>query len=238
MAVAACASQSPKPRRWRLEFPSTLLGDESAIPELTASMVDLIAAAVACDVTRVATLQFGYGGAKWMFDWEGSHRDAHQDLAHRDTEDDEADPAVTALLVRVHSWYATQIARRVPSSTPSAPARARCSTTRSSFGRASSGAETIASITCPLIRLVRSGFVARVAVRFGTVNAEVRSLRLERLFRPQKAPRSTSYSSRARSNPRFGFVTNRRTTRAVRRLTARPHCFSYTPFTMSPPEAR
>ena len=73
------------------------------------TMIDLIAASFACDVTRVATLQLGYAGGKWMFDWEAIGRDAHQDLAHRDHKDEGSEPEITELLVRVHRWYATQV---------------------------------------------------------------------------------------------------------------------------------
>lgn len=105
-----CAAKPERPRNYREEAPELLRTDESAIPELSAIMNDLVAAAFACDVTRVATLQYGYGGARWMFDWEGVHRDAHEELAHLDSKDEGVDPTVTALLVRVHRWYAEQIA--------------------------------------------------------------------------------------------------------------------------------
>ncbi|MBS2011623.1 MAG: DUF1552 domain-containing protein [Deltaproteobacteria bacterium] len=105
-----CAARPPRPRAYREEAPELLVSDERAIPELTSVMTDLVAAAFACDLTRVATLQLGYAGARWLFDWEGVHRDAHEELAHKDSKDDGVDPDVTSLLVRVHRWYATQIA--------------------------------------------------------------------------------------------------------------------------------
>ena len=108
--TVSCAARPSTPRHYQLEAPALLVTDESAVPALTATMIDLIAASFACDVTRVATLQLGYAGAKWMFDWEKIGRDAHQDLAHQDHKDEGNDPVITQLLVRAHRWYASQIA--------------------------------------------------------------------------------------------------------------------------------
>ena len=108
--AVACSSKPKAPRHYKQDAPDLLVTDERAIPELTATMIDLIAASFACDVTRVATLQLGYAGAKWMFDWEKIGRDAHQDLAHQDHKDEGNDPEITRLLVLVHRWYATQVA--------------------------------------------------------------------------------------------------------------------------------
>ncbi len=105
--AVVCAAKPKAPRHYKTQ---ALVTDEKAIPELAATMVDLIAASFACDVTRVATLQLGYAGAKWLFDWQQVNRDAHQDLAHKDHRDEGNDPEVTRLLVRVHGWYAAQVA--------------------------------------------------------------------------------------------------------------------------------
>jgi len=105
-----CGARPPRPRHYREEAPDLLRSDESAIPELTETMIGLIAAAFACDLTRVATLQLGYGGNRWMYDWEGIHLDAHEGLAHKDHKDEGDDPVVTEMLVRVHRWNAQQIA--------------------------------------------------------------------------------------------------------------------------------
>ncbi|CAN5924123.1 hypothetical protein BH11MYX4_BH11MYX4_18030 [soil metagenome] len=108
--AVVCGARPATPKHYQQVAPEALVTDERAVPELTSAMVDLIAASFACDVTRIATLQLGYAGAKWMFDWEKIGRDAHQDLAHRDHEDEGSDPEITRLLVRVHRWYATQVA--------------------------------------------------------------------------------------------------------------------------------
>ena len=108
--IASCAEKPAPPKHYKLDAPDLLVTDERGIPELTSAMIDLITASFACDVTRVATLQLGYAGAKWLFDWEKIGRDAHQDLAHQDHKDEGNDPEITKLLVRVHRWYASQVA--------------------------------------------------------------------------------------------------------------------------------
>ena len=105
-----CDARPKAPRRYKRDAPQLLVTDERAIPELSATMIDLIGAAFACNATRIATLQLGYAGAKWLFDWEKIGRDAHQDLAHRDSKDDGVEPEITRLLVRANRWYATQVA--------------------------------------------------------------------------------------------------------------------------------
>jgi len=73
------------------------------------SHLDLIAAAFACRLTSVATLQLGYAGGNWKFDWLGIGHD-HHDLAHRDTTDAGTEAAVTEKLALVNRWYAEQVA--------------------------------------------------------------------------------------------------------------------------------
>lgn len=87
------------------------------IPAIAKLQMDLVAMALACDLTRVATVQFGNAGASHRFTWLGREfttdpalpstcqaRGFHA-LAHRDT-----DPASRAMLVRINKWYATQFA--------------------------------------------------------------------------------------------------------------------------------
>lgn len=105
-----CGARPRPPRQVAKTNPRLLVSDEQAIPELSATMIDLIAASFACNTTRIATLQLGYAGAKWLFGWENIDLDVHQDLAHRDSTDDGVDPDVTAMLVRANRWYASQIA--------------------------------------------------------------------------------------------------------------------------------
>lgn len=87
------------------------------IPVLAKLQMDLMVMALACDLTRIGTIQFGRGGAAHRFNWLG--RDFAVDpevgpscqakglhaLAHR-----ESDPVSRAKLVKIHTWYATQLA--------------------------------------------------------------------------------------------------------------------------------
>jgi hypothetical protein len=105
-----CARKPAPPRDYRRTAPQLLVSDESAIPDLTRSHIDLITAALACDATRVATLQIGYAGARWKFDFLGIGTDHHLELAHKDRSDEGIDPVVTAGLVKINRWYAEQVA--------------------------------------------------------------------------------------------------------------------------------
>jgi len=89
----------------------------SNIPALGKMHMDLLAMALACDLTRVATIQFGKAGSNHRFTWLGPEfatdpllnsfcqaRGFHA-LAHRET-----DPESRAKIVRINTWYAEQFA--------------------------------------------------------------------------------------------------------------------------------
>jgi hypothetical protein len=79
--------------------------DNDAFPAVGALQLDLLAMALACDITRVASLQWSRSVSQTRFTWLGID-EAHHDLSH--LPDDDA----TALdkLSRIESWYATQLA--------------------------------------------------------------------------------------------------------------------------------
>lgn len=106
-----CALRPQTPFDYTTGAPRKLVDDESDIPAIMSSMVDLAAIAITCGAPRIATLQFGYGGAKWGFDWEGIGENVHAELSHRDTSDEGSSPENTEKLVRVNRWYAKMIAR-------------------------------------------------------------------------------------------------------------------------------
>ncbi len=106
---ATCARKPPAPRDYGDEAPHLLVDDEAAIPELVATDVDLVATAIGCGVTRVATLQLGYGGGKWKFAWRGLDVDFHNEVAHKDTGDAGSTPENTAKVVDVNRYYAGQV---------------------------------------------------------------------------------------------------------------------------------
>jgi len=106
---ATCGAKPALPRDFTDTAPALLVDDESAVPDLVRNHLDLIVAALACDVTRVATLQLGYAGGNWKFDWIGIGEDHHL-LAHKDRSDAGNDPIVTEKIVRLNRWYAGQVA--------------------------------------------------------------------------------------------------------------------------------
>lgn len=89
--------------------------NNDAIPDLGRLQMDLVLAALACDQTRVATIQYGRAGAQHRFTWLGFAEDpdlgpmddtvGHHALAH-----DEATPASRAKLVELNRWYAGELA--------------------------------------------------------------------------------------------------------------------------------
>lgn len=95
----------------------TGLSDLSAYPRTGALHMDLIAAALGCDLTRVASLQWTHAAGNIAFPWLGIH-DRHHDLSHAGA----GNAAARDKLVRIDAWYAEQLAyllaalERVPQS--------------------------------------------------------------------------------------------------------------------------
>lgn len=91
--------------------------NNSNLPAIAKLQMDLMAMALACDLTRVGTIQFGAAGASHRFTWLGKefstdpqlpdscHAVGFHALAHRET-----DPASRAKLVKINTWYAQQLA--------------------------------------------------------------------------------------------------------------------------------
>lgn len=87
------------------------------IPALGRLQMDLLVAALACDLTRVGTIQFGRSGAEHRFNWlgpefatdpllaESDPAKGFHALAHQDTQAD-----CRAKLVKIHAWYAGELA--------------------------------------------------------------------------------------------------------------------------------
>jgi hypothetical protein len=84
---------------------------DSYVPELMNNMIDLMAVAMACGLTRIATLQMGFCGGKWSFSWKGINMNCHDDVAHLDTSDGGSSPENTARVVLINQYYATCVAR-------------------------------------------------------------------------------------------------------------------------------
>jgi len=90
-------------------------------PELGRTQMDLMAAAFACDITRVATLQYATAQAGTVFNnfvtapWEQITDDYHHGLSHLSVGSDEQNPDPTQVqaqdaLSSINNWFSTQLA--------------------------------------------------------------------------------------------------------------------------------
>jgi hypothetical protein len=79
--------------------------DNAAFPDLGALQTDLLVMALACDITRVASLQWSRSVSQTRFSWLGI-QEAHHDLSH--LSDDDA--AAQDKLTRINHWYMQQLA--------------------------------------------------------------------------------------------------------------------------------
>jgi hypothetical protein len=79
--------------------------DNDAYPEVGALQLDLLAMALACDVTRVASLQWSRSVSQTRFTWLGI-TDGHHDLSHLGDDD----PSAVDKLTRINQWYMAELA--------------------------------------------------------------------------------------------------------------------------------
>ena len=84
--------------------PMVLL-DPALFEQLGRAQMDLLAMALACDLTRVASLQYSSSTSAVVFRWLGATVD-HHELSHRSDDDNEAQSQLEA----IHVWYARQFA--------------------------------------------------------------------------------------------------------------------------------
>jgi hypothetical protein len=81
---------------------------EDDAPVLVRLMLDFVALAIGCGLTRIVTYQFGAGGERWYYRWLGIDQNAHDEIAHRDFGRDDD---VTAKMGKIDRWHAEQVAR-------------------------------------------------------------------------------------------------------------------------------
>lgn len=74
-------------------------------PTVGRLQMDLMAMALACDITRVSSLQWSTAQSGVRFSWLG-HSDSHHGLSH----EADNDPAKRTQLVQINHWYAEQFA--------------------------------------------------------------------------------------------------------------------------------
>ncbi len=87
------------------------------IPAIARLQMDLMVMALACDLTRIGTLQFGRAGAAHRFTWLGKEFEVDPGLAVTDQATGfhalahkESEPVSRAKIVRINTWYAEQFA--------------------------------------------------------------------------------------------------------------------------------
>jgi hypothetical protein len=85
---------------------SPVASDENdSYPSVGAQQIDLLVMALACDITRVASLQWSRSVSQTRFTWLGIN-EGHHELSH--LADD--DTVAVDKLTRINTWYATQFA--------------------------------------------------------------------------------------------------------------------------------
>jgi hypothetical protein len=106
-----CPMTPARPTDFLAADPQAETTIETYIPDLVDTMIDLASVALACGLTRIATLQLGYCGGKWGFAWEGINIQFHDLIAHQDTSDAGSTAENTARIVLANRYYASRIAR-------------------------------------------------------------------------------------------------------------------------------
>jgi hypothetical protein len=106
----SCAAPAP-PQNYLAIDPSSETTEDTYIPALVNDCIDLATVSLTCGITRIATVQFGYGGGKWRFAWKGIDMDCHGDVAHLDTSDAGSTPINTQRVVLMNQYYASCVAR-------------------------------------------------------------------------------------------------------------------------------
>ena len=83
------------------------LTDNDSFPAIGKLQMDILAMALACDLTRVASLQWSRSVSMTRFTWlTPTITDAHHDLSHHGDDDAVAQEK----LLRINTWYAAQLA--------------------------------------------------------------------------------------------------------------------------------
>jgi hypothetical protein len=88
---------------------------ETYVPDMLTAMVTLLGAAIKCGLTQVGSLQFGYGGGKWLWGWKNININHHDDIAHHDLADDTGTTAdqiaTTARVTTINQYYASLVGK-------------------------------------------------------------------------------------------------------------------------------
>ncbi len=82
--------------------------NEDNVPALMELMIDLVAQATICNLTRFVTVPFGYGGNQWLFKWLGLGVDWHAEVAHKDLG---IDAVAADRMTLINKWHCGYVAR-------------------------------------------------------------------------------------------------------------------------------
>ena len=90
-----------------LNLPGDRFGENDMYPVVGKAQMDMLAMALACDLTRVASLQWSYAASQVPFKWVPQILDeGHHDLSHYDDDNGSAQ----ADLLEINKWYSEQFA--------------------------------------------------------------------------------------------------------------------------------
>ena len=106
-----CPSPPAAPTNYLAMDPNAELNEDTYIPAMVDNMIDMAVTALRCGMTRIATMQFGYGGGKWEFAWQGIGINCHDLVAHLDTSDAGSTLVNTQRVVLMNQYYASRVAR-------------------------------------------------------------------------------------------------------------------------------
>jgi hypothetical protein len=106
LELRLAASAAPGPSCARPADPGAVaVTDPLLFPAIGKLQTDLLVMALACDLTRVASLQWSSASSPVVFSWLGMALD-HHELSHRA----DSDATAQGQLVAMHKWYAEQFA--------------------------------------------------------------------------------------------------------------------------------
>ena len=110
-STGSCTMRPTAPPDYTALDPNAEISVDTYIPQMVDNMVDLIVLALKCGLSRIATLQLGYGGGKWRFGWKGINMNCHDDVAHLDITDGGIFAENTKRVVLMNQYYASCVAR-------------------------------------------------------------------------------------------------------------------------------
>lgn len=91
--------------------------ENSNIPAISRLQIEMLVMSLACDLTRVATLQYGRAGAQHRMNWLGPEFETDPDNGPNDSTSgihglahDEENPESRAKLAKCHAWYGGEVA--------------------------------------------------------------------------------------------------------------------------------